>query len=331
MNKLYLLLVLVLIIGCLSDGPVDEKIFIDLDGEPQYIEMKGGSKDLPVLLFLHGGPGWPQTPHLRYFNSDLTDEMILISWDQAGSGQSYMRNPNPKKLSTESLIANAHELTQYLKTKFNQDKIYLLGFSYGSVLGLQLADRYPNDYYAYIGVSQLIDHQENWDISMQWIKEQATAQNDTATLRTWQLIDNRDPSVCQTEQDCFMSKYQLLVKYNGTIYKKEMADEIAKAESFYPDYKSYEWYEAYNYTSSRLGGEQFNIDLTHIDSIEIPVYFMAGRHDWNLPGIVAENYLSQLTAPKKEFIWFDYSGHEPPEEEAELFNTIVKDIVRAGQ
>jgi len=89
MKPLYLLLILGLIIGCqeatndtfskvaLSDSPVDEKIFIDLDGEPQYIEMKGGSKDLPVLLFLHGGPGWPQTPHLRYFNSDLTNEMIL--------------------------------------------------------------------------------------------------------------------------------------------------------------------------------------------------------------------------------------------------------------
>jgi proline iminopeptidase len=92
------------------------------------------------LLFLHGGPGWPQTPHLRYFNADLTEEMILVSWDQAGCGQSYMHNPNPKNLSPESLVNDAHELTQYLKKKFNKEKIFLVGFSYGSVIGMKLAE-----------------------------------------------------------------------------------------------------------------------------------------------------------------------------------------------
>mgnify|MGYP006282529157 CR=1 FL=1 len=89
--------------------PVQEKVFLSLGGEAQYVEMTGASADLPVLLFLHGGPGWPQTPHLRYFNAALTQEMILVSWDQAGAGQSYLRNPTPKNLSPESLVEDAHE------------------------------------------------------------------------------------------------------------------------------------------------------------------------------------------------------------------------------
>jgi proline iminopeptidase len=330
MKNLLLLLLVIFTIGCQNQNvkSVQEKTFIELGGEKQYVEMTGVSDDLPVLLFLNGGPGWPQTPHLRYFNADLTKEMIVVSWEQAGCGQSYMLNPNPKELSVESLVNDAHELTLKLKEKFGREKIFLLGFSYGSVIGLQLAEKYPEDYYAYIGVSQLIDTQKNWDLSMQWIKEQAESRKDTAALQQIELIENRDSSVCKTEQDCFMSKYQLLMKYNGTIYKTDIADEIAKAESFYDDYKDYDWFEAYNYTSSRLGGKQFFTDLSNITSLSIPVYFMAGRHDWNLPGIVAETHLENLQAPHKEFIWFEYSGHEPPEEEPEEFNKSIIEIVK---
>ena len=338
MKKALLILCTVLFLGCQEKeqktpsgeaNPVNEKSFIELGGEKQYVEITGASDDLPVLLFLHGGPGWPQTPHLRYFNSDLTKDMILVSWDQAGCGLSYLQNPNPKNLSTKSLVDDAHELTQYLKKKFNKEKIVLLGFSYGSVIGLKLAERYPEDYSAYIGVSQLIDSQKNWDASMDWLKEQAQEKQDTAALKQLALIEKRDPSVCKTVLDCFMSKYQLLVAYNGTIYNPEIAKEIEKAEQrIYDDYKDYDWFQAFNYTHSRMGDNQFDIDLSNITSLEIPIVFMAGRHDWNLPGIVAENYLEELQAPDKEFIWFEKSGHEPPEEEPDEFNKKVVEIVK---
>lgn len=312
-----------------STKPVQEKTFVELGGEEQYVEMTGASDKLPVLLFLHGGPGWPQTPHLRYFNAELTQEMIVVSWDQAGCGLSYIKNPNPKNLSIESLVDDAHELTLFLKKKFNKEKIVLLGFSYGSVIGLKLAEKYPEDYYAYLGVSQIINLQENWDVSMQWLKDQAQIKQDTVVLNQLSLIEQRDTSVCKTELDCFMSKYKLLVKYNGTIFNPEIAKEIEKAEQHvYDDYKDYDWYQAYNYTSSRLTRKVFDTDLTSIKSLEIPVIFMAGRHDWNLPGVVAERYLKSLKAPQKEYIWFEQSGHEPPEEEPDRFNKTIIEIVK---
>ena len=341
MKKILALLILTSMLACKENSnknhntenknivSVNEKTFVKLGGEEQYLEMTGASDQLPVLLFLHGGPGWPQTPHLRYFNADLSKEMIVVSWDQAGCGLSYMKNPNPKNLSKESLINDAHELTQYLKKKFNKEKIVLLGFSYGSVIGLKLAAKYPEDYYAYIGVSQLIDSDENWDISMQWLEEQAQAKQDTAVLNELKLIEQGRKSAGKIELDGFMRKYKLLVKYNGTILHPEIAKEIEKAEKYtYDDYKGYDWYEAFNYTSSRVKKDGFKLDLTHIKSIDIPVIFMAGRHDWNLPGEVAERYLEKLEAPQKEYIWFEQSGHEPPEEEPEEFNKAIIEIVK---
>jgi proline iminopeptidase len=340
MKNIIALLLLIIPFGCQnqdnkntqpneSTAKVQEKTFVELGGEEQYVEMTGASEDLPVLLFLHGGPGWPQTPHLRYFNADLTEEMILVSWDQAGCGLSYQKNPNPKNLSIESLVSDAHELTLFLKKRFDKEKIFLLGFSYGSVIGLKLAEKYPEDYYAYLGVSQIIDTKENWDVSMQWLKDQAQIKQDTAVLNQLSLIEQRDTSVCKTELDCFMSKYKLLVEYNGTIFNPAVAKEIEKAEQHvYDDYKDYDWYEAYNYTSSRLTTKVFDTDLTGINSLEVPVIFMAGRHDWNLPGVVAARYLKSLKAPQKEYIWFEQSGHEPPEEEPDKFNRTIIKIVK---
>ena len=341
MNKAIIIILGILLIGCQNQNKengknnqderkkiVEEKIFVELGGEKQFVEMTGSSDQLPVLLFLHGGPGWPQNPQLRYFNADLTKEVILVSWDQAGCGKSFMKNPNPENLSPESLVNDAHELTQWLKNKFNKRKIFLVGFSYGSVIGLKLAEKYPEDYYAYIGVDQIIDMQKSWDASMQWLKEQARIKKDSATLKQLQLIDNKDTSVCATVLNCFMSKYQILLKYEGVVYDSEISKEIEKAETMYDDYKGYNWFDAFNYTAARMKGEAFITDISHIKDLEIPVYFMAGRHDWNLPGIVAENHLSIMNAPKKKFIWFEKSGHEIPAEESEKFNQTIINIVK---
>jgi pimeloyl-ACP methyl ester carboxylesterase len=331
MKNIFIFILIFPILQCWSQestSSINEKIYIILGGEKQYVEINGKSEENPILLFLHGGPGWPQTPHIRYFNSDLFKKITVVSWDQSGCGKSYMMNPNPKNLSEESLMKDAHELTLYLKKKFNKNKIYLLGFSYGSVIGLQLANLYPEDYFAYIGVSQLIDYQANWDSSMDWLKKQAELRNDIESLNKINQINEKDSTFCKNISECFLEKYKLLVKYNGAIYNNEILNEIDKAEHYYEDYKNYDWYKSYNYSTSRIGDKRFFTNLTYLNSFKIPIIFMAGRHDWNLPGIVTEKYFKKISAPQKSFFWFEKSGHEPPEEEAKKFNKLIKKIIK---
>lgn len=306
---------------------INQQFYIQLGGDKQYVEIMSTSNKNPVLLFLHGGPGWPQTPQLRYFNSELTKSITIVAWEQSGCGKSFMKNPNPKNLSLEQLVSDGHELTQWLKKKFKTNKIYLAGFSWGSVIGLHLANRYPEDYSAYFGISQVINLKRSIDLSREWIKKEAELKRDTAMLKKIGMLEKRDTSFCKNDLDCFLKKYEMLTEYHGAIHNAKIEAEIDVAEKKYPDYKNYDWMKGFAYSAGRLGNALFQTDLSNIKELKVPVYFFAGRHDWNLPPVVTEFYFKTLNAPKKEIIWFENSGHEPLEEEAHVFdNELIKRV-----
>lgn len=302
---------------------INEQSFINLGGEEQYVEITGTSAKNPVLLFIHGGPGWPQTPHLRHFNADLAKSVILVAWEQSGCGKSYMHNSEPKKLDKKQILNDAHELTLILKKRFNKEKICLAGFSWGSVIGLELVKNYPGDYAAYFAISQVIDIQRSIDLSGEWLQQQAELKKDKNMLDLVSRLKKKDTTLCKTQLECFFKKYEMLTEYGGAIYKKESETQIKIAETKYDDYKNYDWIKGFMYSCSRLGDAVFKTNLTTITELEVPAYFFVGRHDWSLPTIVTEEFVGKLKAPKKEIIWFEESGHEPLEEEPAKFNNAV--------
>lgn len=306
-----------------GQNKIEEKSYITLGGEKQYVEMAGESGDNPVLLFIHGGPGWPQTPQLRYQNAALTKEFILATWDQRGSGKSFINNPDAKNLSLAQIVADAHELTALLKEKFHKNKILLAGFSWGSIVGLTLAEKYPDDYSAYIGIAQVINIREGLNISQKWAGEQAQKNNDTETLGILEQLKRNDTALCKTPLDCFITQYGLVAKYKGAVFKAATEQEINKAVQAYDDYKNYDWIKGFLYSATRLEKDMFATDFNTLQKIKIPVYLIAGRHDWNIPQVLADAWLKKLDAPHKEIIWFENSGHGPLEEEPEKFNELL--------
>lgn len=311
-----------------ENDSVSEKSLIELGGEKQYVEINGYSKSKKILLFLHGGPGWPQTPQLRYFNSELTKHMVVVAWEQSGCGKSYLNNPSPSKLSLEQVVNDAHELTQLLKQKFNVNKIYLAGFSWGSIPGLMLAEKYPQDYFAYIGISQVLSLRKSIKASREWIKTQANLKSDKETLKQLNKLEIGDTSFCKRELDCFMQQYQLLYKYRGALFSAKAEEEIAKAEKHYQDYQNYDWNKAFLYSANRLEDDLFGTDLSNVDKIETPTYFIVGKHDWNIPASITEKFFNKLSCRKKEMFWFENSGHEPLSEEADKFNHTLIGIIK---
>jgi pimeloyl-ACP methyl ester carboxylesterase len=311
-----------------KNSPINEKIYLDLGGTKQYVEITGASEDNPILLFVHGGPGWPQTPFLRYFNGDLTKKITLVSWDQRGCGLSYMKDSSASNISLIQIIADAHQLTDYLKSHYHKNKIYLAGFSWGSIVGIKLAQQYPDDYFAYLSISQVLDLNKSIEVSRKWLREQSIAAHDSASLNTIHQLDMHDTSLCKRPLDCFIKHHDLVNKYNGHIYLKKSQDEIDKAMTAYDDYKKYDWMAGFVNTAYKVEPDMFNKDISQIKEIKIPVYFFVGRHDWTLPASITAQFYQELKCPEKEMIWFENSGHEMLEEEASLFNKKVLEKIK---
>lgn len=310
---------------------IEEKFLVDLGGSKQYVEITATSDANPVLLFIHGGPGWPQTPQLRYFNGDLTKAFIVATWDQRGCGKSFMNDSTAENISLEQIIADAHQLTQYLKTTYKKKKIYLAGFSWGSVVGLTLAQKYPEDYFAYVGISQVINISKGMRLTQDWIQEQATKKYDSATLQTLSRLRHKDTSLCKGGLACFMTQYELLTKYHGAVFNPASDKEVEKAMTQYDDYKNYDWNKGFFYSATRLEKDMFAADFSELTTLSIPAYFIEGRQDWNVPAVLVDEFVAKLKAPKKKIIWFEQSGHGPLEEEPARFNKTVISLLKEKQ
>lgn len=333
MIKLLAFLVVASILGsCHSiDDPypdgaeITDKQFVTLGGVEQYVEIKSSSASNPVLLFIHGGPAWPQTPQLRYFNDELSEHYSLVIWEQRGAGKSFEKDSIPNILSLDQIVKDGHELTNWLKAKFNTKQIFLAGYSWGSLVGVELANQYPQDYIAYIGIAQLINMDIGMKISRTWLREQATLHNDTIAISqidSLEIAENYDDKL-----DRFFKQWLLLNKYNGAVYLTESEAKVEKAMAYYKDYRDYDWFAVWEKSSKRLQGDMFGADIRNITSLQIPVFLLEGRHDWNIPSTLAEHWLITLEAPKKGLFWFEQSGHGPLEEEPEKFNQVMIDIL----
>ncbi|ULQ53986.1 alpha/beta fold hydrolase [Flavihumibacter fluvii] len=311
--------------GQTAHSPVSIKTMLDIGGEKQYVEITGASDKEPVILFIHGGPGWPQIPQLRYFNSAITQSFILATWDQRGCGLSYLNNPSPLNMTLHQIVEDAHQLTQYLLKKFHKKKIILAGYSWGSIVGVELALRYPQDYSAYIGIAQVINVKEGMAISQKWLTGRATEKGDINTLKTIAQLQMHDTVLCITNLDCFMKQYELVNSYHGAVFNPDTEKESEKAISAALDYSAYDWMKGFNYSARLLEKDMFATDFRNVRKLEVPVYLFLGRHDWNVPSVLAEAFLNNLDAPHKEIIWFENSGHGIPEEEPQKFNSVISE------
>ena len=139
---------------------ISEKVYLDINGTKQGMFLRGEDKDKPVLLFLHGGPGSPELAmgyKIEDKNARLEQEFVVCYWDQRGAGMSYSSDIDINTMTPEQFVEDAKEVTTYLQARFNQEKIYLLGHSWGSYLGIKTIEKYPELYHAFMGVGQVSD------------------------------------------------------------------------------------------------------------------------------------------------------------------------------
>jgi len=305
--------------------------YIELGGLKQAVRVVGDDTDNPVLLLLHGGPGFTEMALFSEYNKDLEKKFIVVNWDQRGAGLSHTTNIPDSTMTLEQFVNDAHELAAWLKNKYNKDKIYVLGHSWGSILGVNLVQRYPEDFYAYVGVGQGVNVFDNESLSFKFTLEKAIADKNEEAIKELKGIEKRYPPHGNAQLEDLKIQRKWLGYYGGAIYCERNANKIfsrIKMENN-PLYDAEKAQAGNDYSFPMLFDELMRVNLMKsAPKLEVPVYFINGRHDYNTPVILVEAYAELLDAPYKEIIWFENSAHWIPFEEPEKFNDVLINKVR---
>ncbi len=332
-----LLILIVGVQGCVAKtNPIDTPNSIavleevELGGFPQSILIRGNDINNPVLLHVHGGPGSPAMPGNHKNGAWLEKDFVLVHWDQRGAGKSYRMRIPESSMNVDRFIEDCHELTLYLKQRFNREKIYIWGQSWGSLLGTLTVDRYPGDYIAYIGSGQVVELQRNEAISYRFVIDQARKRKDRIGIMNLTMIG--DPPYRNILKTAVQRSY--LNKYGGAVYQSQKSSLPVSIFTSAPEYTALDSLRETRgmlYTINQMWDEVMTYDLIRqVPRIEIPVYFLQGRHDYNTPWELVQEYYDVLDAPAgKKIVWFENSAHGPHREEPERFAEVMREIVLA--
>jgi pimeloyl-ACP methyl ester carboxylesterase len=316
-NFLLIIAVLVILKGCSARTPginmpnaISDLIAIEIGGMDQWVLIRGEDRSNPVLLWLHGGPGAAQMPVHRAFNKELEKEFVVVHWDQRGAGKSNHSGFSEETMTLDRFIEDVHEMTQYLKERFGREKIFLLGHSWGTQLGILTVQRYPDNYHAFISVAQVVHPQRAEEISYDWLKQQVEQHG---SRRQKRKLEQLGPPLYD-EHDRYVTFAKMKDAFGGSmdIGMGRLAwISFGAKEYTFGDYAK--WLRGANRGCGPMWEELRDFDLFRdVPSIEVPVWFIVGENDYNTPVVLVEEYYRFVEAPEgKTLIVMSGVAHAP--------------------
>lgn len=300
---------------------------VTINASDQWITIRGQNKENPVLLFLSGGPGGSQLVTERRALGKLEESFVVVNWDQPGAGKSY-NAVDQKALTVDRYVNDGLALAAYLRDRFQKEKIFLLGESWGSALGVWMIQKEPDLFYAFGGTGQMVAFLENDLKCYQFAIDQARERGDTKKI---QALEKQGPPPYYGKGTALKESAFLLETFRYMNADPDISDDgfntlqdLAGHE--YGLLDKVNWFRGLLYTLDVVYPQLWEVDFRiQAPALEIPVFFLIGRHDVNAPPDLTEAYYQILQAPKKELIWFERSGHNPWVTEADLFSEVLVD------
>ncbi len=302
---------------------------VTLNGTRQWVSIRGKDATRPVLLFLAGGPGGSQLSTQRYALAGLEDYFVVVNWEQPGAGKSF-NAVDRSKLTVDDYVVYGHDLVMQLRERFHQEKIYVVGESWGSALGILMVQRYPELFHAFIGTGQMVAFTETdvmcYNFALDWAKERG----DTAKVE--ELVKQGPPPYYGSDVAWKQVPYLLdtleYMNSNPQINDNGFSTWRDLAAPEYGLYDKVSWFRGVIETLGYVYPQLWEIDFRkQAAKLDVPVYFLIGRHDINAPVTLTQEYYDILEAPHKEIVWFEHSGHNPWVTEADEFVRVVVEKV----
>lgn len=315
-------------------GSISEKIHVNINGVEQGMIIKSKDATHPVLLYLHGG--LPDYFLTRKYPTGLEDYFTMVWWERRGSGLSFNASISPEAITLEQLLSDTKKVTNYLRKRFGQEKIYLMGRSGGTFIGLQAAAQTPELYHAYIAVAQMTDQLESERLAHEYMLEQFKEMGDKKMIRK---LKSAPVTLAGGTPNAYLSLRDKAMHSLGIGTTHDMNSIITGM--FLPSLtcKEYSLHEKINLWRAKarsgvsiLWDTILATDLAkQVPEIKIPIYFFHGIYDYTVSYPLAKKYYEQIKAPIKGFYTFNNSAHSPIFEEPLLVRKIFeKDILNGA-
>ena len=312
--------------GKTPDGGINESMYIDLNGTKQWISIYGEDKDNPVLLYLHGGPGSSTSAYDYAFTRKWADVYTVVTWDQRNCGKSYDKEQNETALTYDLMMNDGKAVTEYVLHYLGKDKLTLLGHSWGTYLGCNLALEYPEYYDCYIGTGQMVDMYQNelafYEEAKNWVG------NDPEGL---ELLKKLSPDHFTEEH--FNARNQLMEKYGYGMMVDGTDYNIPATVIFNPYYSFVDWINFFKvdysvYMKFLMSDEFKKFSLTDKTKYEVSYYNINGNRDYQTNYEQAQAYFDKIDAPYKKMYIMENTTHGLLESKSQAFSDILHEIAK---
>ncbi len=300
---------------------------VRIGGIDEWIEIRGQNVNNPILLFIHGGPGIAFIPLAGDFQGPWEERFTVVEWDQRGAGKTYASNDKElqqRTMNIPQMEQDTLEVVNYLRHRFKREKILIVGHSWGSVLGLWLAHEHPETIYAYVGVGQVVNMEQNARLVYRDELNQARSRYDEQAVKELESIAPYPPPNADERKTFIANRWagKLLgppetgasfTDVRRILFAVVSAPEYSLADDF-------GFVRGQMFSLETMLPEVSKVDLTQLGSgFGVPILFFEGRHDPYCRPSLIEEYGQTITAPKNEIVWFEDSGHFPFFEEKQKF------------
>jgi len=294
---------------------IDTTEIINIGGIKQVFSIKGKDNTKPVLLYLHGagGSNYSLIANADKLTLKLQEHFVVVLWDQREYGKTFQLNKSPEPLTVRLLVNDTREVVDHFLKEFSRKKLYIVAHSMGCVMGISIAQKYPELLYALVEISPPVDGITSQRIGLDTLKEHfkkthnEIAVNELATIK----LPARD-------FESLFIKYVWQTEYDGEHISDTLRAQIK------PMMK--QWMGT---SAATLSNEVFEMNFfKQFPAIACPVYFFVGRKDFMTNASISEQYYQRLKAPKKQLFWFEKSAHNIPDTEPELMqDRIINNIL----
>lgn len=292
-----------------TPNKIEEGQFVQIGALAQWIQIRGESRDNPILLVLHGGPGIAFsafTPIFRSWERDFT----LVQWDQPGAGKTFSRNGRTASadvLTIERMAQDGIQVVERVLRHLNQRKLILFAASWGTVLGTIMVKRRPDLFSAYVGAGQFVNAARSEPLGYELALERAGRLGDAKALKALRRIGPPpyvDPKTLGLER-------QALGRVGVETFP-ELRD-LLSAALFSPGYTLRDgasFFRGVQFSVARLVQPMMAYDARQLGTtFEIPLVFFQGALDLYTPAAAVQEYVATLQAPHKELVLWEHEGH----------------------